>query len=218
MYFSIFFSFSNILHSLPFSILPPPTSSSLVVSRHIIQSERRRPYINTIMASRNTNNNIPQAAASGRFTDQDVIDTNQRLLNSIAACDFKAYKELTAEDITAIEPESQNHPIHGTAFHKYYFDLYQHTHFTSKVNEQPIIPNVITMSNPHVRWLGGGCCSDGCGEGTAAIITYVRLDQTMTTGDDAPKIITTSETRVWENRDGTLVNVHFHKSGLVNAC
>ena len=84
---------------------------------------------------------------------------------------------------------------------------------TSKKDEQPIIPNVISMSNPHVRWLGGGCCSDGCGEGTAAIITYIRLDQTMTPGDvNGPRTKTMSETRVWENRDGRLINVHFHKS------
>ena len=150
---------------------------------------------------------------TGVFTDNDIIDVNQRLLNSISAGDFETYQELTAEDITAIEPESLGHPVVGISFHRYYFDLYSHEHMTSKKEEQPIIPNVISMSNPHVRWLGGGCCSDGCGEGTAAIITYIRLDQTMTPEDvNGPRTKTMSETRVWENRDGKLINVHFHKS------
>lgn len=151
----------------------------------------------------------------GVFTDKDVIDVNQKLLDAIALRDFDTYQNLTAKDVTAIEPESKGYPVHGINFHKYYFDLFSHPHMTSKTNEQPIIPVVITMSNPHVRWLGGGCCSDGCGEGSAAIITYVRLDQTMTAGNDGPSTKTMSETRVWENRDGNLINVHFHKSRWV---
>ena len=129
------------------------------------------------------------------------------------------YSDLTASDITAIEPESKGHPVHGLAFHKYYFDLYSHPKMTTDTRQredaQPLITNVISMSNPHVRWLGGGRCNDGCGEGTAALITYMRLDQTMARGDVAggagPVTKTMSETRVWENRDGKLINVHFHK-------
>ena len=80
---------------------------------------------------------------------------------------------------------------------------------TTKIN--------ITMSNPHVRWLGGGCCSDGCGDGSAAVISYVRMDQCMDDknnkgGSCSPVTKLCSETRVWENRDGKLVHVHFHKS------
>mmetsp|Transcript_16441 Transcript_16441/g.29815 ORF Transcript_16441/g.29815 Transcript_16441/m.29815 type:complete len:156 (+) Transcript_16441:120-587(+) len=149
----------------------------------------------------------------GVFTNQDVIDANQKILDAIASGDFATYQDLTASDITAIEPESKGYPVHGINFHKYYFDLYSHPKMTQrKEYQQPIITNVITMSNPHVRWLGGGCCSDGCGKGTAAVLTYVRLDQTMTEGDDGPTTKTMSETRVWENRDGKLINVHFHKS------
>ncbi|KAL7529936.1 hypothetical protein ACHAWF_003164 [Thalassiosira exigua] len=152
---------------------------------------------------------------SGVFTDQDVIDANQKLLDAIASGDYATYSSLTASDLTAIEPESRGHPVHGLAFHKYYFDLYSHPRMVQREGTRSLIPNVITMSNPHVRWLGGGCCSDGCGEGTAAVITYVRLDQSMPEGDvegGGPTTKTMSETRVWENRDGKLVNVHFHKS------
>ena len=149
---------------------------------------------------------------SGKFSDEDVIDANQRLLNAIASLDYDTYKELCAKDLTAIEPESLNHPVHGTQFHKYYFDLYKHPHLNKNKDEQQIIPNKISMASPHVRWLGGGCCSDGCGEGTAAILTYIRLDQSMKYGDTVPTTKTSSETRIWENRDGKLINVHFHKS------
>ena len=104
---------------------------------------------------------------SGKFSDEDVIYANQRLLNAISSLDYDTYKELCAKDLTAIEPEALNNPVHGLQFHKYYFDLYKHPHMNKNKEEQPIIQNVISMASPHVRWLGGGCCSDGCGEGTA---------------------------------------------------
>ena len=149
---------------------------------------------------------------SGKFSDEDVIDANQRLLNAISSLDFDTYEELCAKDLTAIEPESLNNPVHGLQFHKYYFDLYKHPHLNKNKEEQQIIPTKISMASPHVRWLGGGCCSDGCGEGTAAVLTYIRLDQSMAFGNEAPTTKTSSETRIWENRDGKLINVHFHKS------
>ena len=76
---------------------------------------------------------------------------------------------------------------------------------TKKTEQMPIICNTITMSNPHVRWIGGS-------EAAAAIISYVRLDQSMRAEDSGPVTKTMSETRIWENRNGKLVNVHFHKS------
>lgn len=164
-----------------------------------------------------------------KFTTSDVIESNQKLLDSIAQCDYETYKELCADDITAFEPESNGMMITGLSFHKYYFDLYgsdsnspdairaatsdttqangdknKSTASATKVN--------ICMSNPHVRWLGGGCCSDGCGDGSAAVISYVRMDQKIEDATSGPVTKISSETRVWENRDGKLVHVHFHKS------
>lgn len=83
--------------------------------------------------------------------------------------------------------------INGLSFHKYYFDLYggdssgdgssgQGATTTANNNEATNTTTTkinITMSNPHVRWLGGGCCSDGCGDGSAAVISYVRMDQSV---------------------------------------
>ena len=115
--------------------------------------------------------------------------------------------------------------ISGKSFHKFYFDLYggdQEDAATSASNNvtRSTTQINITMSNPHVRWLGGGCCSDGCGDGSAAVISYVRMDQSVldSSNDEkknmkgGPVTRLCSETRVWENRDGRLVHVHFHKS------
>ena len=108
-----------------------------------------------------------------KFTTEDVIVCNQKLLDAIAACDYDVYKELCAEDLTAFEPESHGMLVQGLNFHKYYFDLFRHPSVAKKTEQMPIICNAITMSNPHVRWIGGG-------EAAAAVISYVRLDQSMT--------------------------------------
>jgi len=89
------------------------------------------------------------ASNSGKFSDEDVIDANQRLLNAISSLDFNTYKELCAKDLTAIEPESLNHPVHGLQFHKYYFDLYKHPHMNKNKDEQQIIPTTISR-HPHM--------------------------------------------------------------------
>lgn len=119
--------------------------------------------------------------------------------------------------------------ITGLSFHKYYFDLYgsdinrigqQDASKAAQANDNdsntkstaPMAKVNICMSNPHVRWLGGGCCSDGCGDGSAAVISYVRMDQKIEDATSGPVTKISSETRVWENRDGKLVHVHFHKS------
>ena len=175
------------------------------------------------------------STSSGEFTTADVISANQKLLDAISRCDYQTYNELCADDLTAFEPESNGMLICGKRFHKFYFDLYGDggyddnnnnnsgqdaaatTSSNNKVGSQSTTTEInITMSNPHVRWLGGGCCSDGCGDGSAAVISYVRMDQSVVSSSDddkgGPVTRLCSETRVWENRDGRLVHVHFHKS------
>lgn len=44
----------------------------------------------------------------------------------------------------------------------------------------------------------------------AAVVTYVRLQQGFKNGKPRTKV--SEETRVWEKRDGTWKNVHFHIS------
>ncbi|KAK1735197.1 calcium/calmodulin-dependent protein kinase type II [Skeletonema marinoi] len=157
--------------------------------------------------------------SSGKFTTADVISSNQTLLNAISRCDYHTYNELCADDLTAFEPESNGMLISGKSFHKFYFDLYNGGGAVATTADNRAAQSAtkinITMSNPHVRWLGGGCCSDGCGDGSAAVISYVRMDQSVDSSSDdkgGPVTRLSSETRVWENRDGRLVHVHFHKS------
>mmetsp|Transcript_32192 Transcript_32192/g.54929 ORF Transcript_32192/g.54929 Transcript_32192/m.54929 type:complete len:218 (-) Transcript_32192:955-1608(-) len=161
-------------------------------------------------------------SSSGKFTTADVISANQTLLNAISRCDYHTYNELCADDLTAFEPESNGMLISGKSFHKFYFDFYGGGDNTDGGQDADVATTAdnkaaqsatkinITMSNPHVRWLGGGCCSDGCGDGSAAVISYVRIDQSVDSSGPVTRL--SSETRVWENRDGRLVHVHFHKS------
>ncbi len=128
---------------------------------------------------------------------EEVINMNQKLLNSIASGDYKTYSDLCAEDFTCVEPESSGMLIKGLDFHKYYFDLAS----TSSQDKTFSGFHQIHMSNPHVRILGD----------TAAVITYVRVDQVLNT-TSIPVTKTTSETRIWEQRNGRLVHIHFHKS------
>ena len=43
----------------------------------------------------------------------------------------------------------------------------------------------------------------------AAVVTYVRLTQKLVGG--APATVAAEETRVWEQRDGAWLHVHFHR-------
>ena len=137
-------------------------------------------------------------------TDEAVLAANQKLLNAIVAGNYQEYQTLCASDITCVEPESGGAVVQGLNFHKYYFDLghlqQQQQQLESSNQNQPKLTNNVTMSCPQVRWLGE----------TAAVVTYVRVDQILK--DGVPVTKTSCETRVWEIRNSNLVNVHFHKS------
>jgi len=139
----------------------------------------------------------------GAFADADVIDANRRLLYAIASGDYGSYRDLAAPDLTAIEPETGGHVVQGMDFHRFYFDLMSsRREDDGRDGRNVAMPAaMIHMISPHVRWLGGG---------VAAILSYVRLDQAM--HDGVPVTYFASETRIWEDRGGRLVHVHFHKS------
>ena len=133
----------------------------------------------------------------------EVLKANQELLNAIASGDYDIYKSFCAEDVTCFEPESTGVLVQGTSFHKYYFDLDK---AIADVKNDSLVAQSfpktnISMSNPHIRWLGDN----------AVVLSYVRVDQLL---DDnkIPVTKTKSETRIWENRDGTWLLVHLHKS------
>jgi ketosteroid isomerase-like protein len=119
----------------------------------------------------------------------ELLELNQRLLESIAAADWQAYQELCDPTLTAFEPEGRGHLIQGLDFHRFYFDLARSEG-----------PRNTTMSSPMVRIMGD-----------VAIVTYVRLVQSL---DDSGAPVTShyEETRVWQMQQGTWQHVHFHRS------
>src|SRR5262249_14639139 len=96
----------------------------------------------------------------------ELLRLNQRLLDCIANRDWATYQELCDPSLTAFEPESAGQLVEGLDFHAFYFKLGggRSAHNT-------------TMCAPRVRFLGG--------KGDAALITYVRLSQTLD-GQGAP--------------------------------
>ncbi len=88
----------------------------------------------------------------------EILQLNQRLLESIAAGDWATYESLCAPDLTCFEPEAAGHLVEGMAFHKFYFDLGASGG-----------PRNVTMATPHVRLLGDA----------TAIIAYSRLVQRL---------------------------------------
>lgn len=127
------------------------------------------------------------------LSTEAVIRVNQDLLTSIATCSYDDYEKMCVKDLTCFEPESKGMLIEGLSFHKYYFDL-------AEKYPNPARKTNVTMSQPHVRWIGKDC----------AILSYVRVDQIFDESGSTTK--TMSETRVWQVQNGVLKHVHFHKS------
>ncbi len=120
----------------------------------------------------------------------ELLQLNQRLLESITDGDWETYAELCDPALTAFEPEGRGHIVEGMDFHRFYFDLGG----TSG-------PHTVTMSSPKVLLLGPD----------AAVVVYVRLVQRL--GDaHGPITMVSEETRVWQRRDGAWRHVHFHRS------
>jgi hypothetical protein len=122
----------------------------------------------------------------------ELLQVNQRLLDSIAVGDWSAYQELCHPELTCFEPEARGQLVEGLAFHKFYFDL-----------GAPSSPRNTTMASPRVLVLGED----------VAVVAYVRLVQRI--GDDEkPVTVRSEETRVWQRIDGRWRHMHFHRSAL----
>lgn len=121
----------------------------------------------------------------------ELLQLNQRLLDSIAAADWATYQELCDPTLTAFEPEALGHLVEGMAFHRFYFNL---GGVKGGYNT--------TMASPHVRVLGD-----------VAVVAYVRLNQRVGP-DGAPGTSGVEETRVWQQQNGRWKHVHFHRSPL----
>ena len=119
-----------------------------------------------------------------------LLELTRSLLSSIAAADWKTYRELCHESLTAFEPEACGHLVEGLEFHQYYFDL-----------GPASSPRHTTLAAPHVRMLS----SD------SAVVSYVRLVQRLDRAE-APETVAYQETRVWQRIDNRWQHVHFHRS------
>ncbi len=87
----------------------------------------------------------------------ELLQLNQRLLDSITQGDWKTYEELCDPSLTCIEPEAPGQIVEGLSFHKFYFELggVRGRHQT-------------TITAPHMRILGD-----------VAVLAYVRLVQKL---------------------------------------
>ena len=122
---------------------------------------------------------------------QELLQLNQRLLDSIARADWTTYEELCDPSLSAFEPESCGQLVEGMPFHRFYFNL------GGVKGEQNT-----TMASPHVRVMGD-----------VAVVAYVRLNQRVN-AQGAPVVSAVQETRVWQRQGGRWRHVHFHRSPL----
>jgi len=125
--------------------------------------------------------------------EKQLIDLNQRLLQSIVNGDWKTYESLCDPTISCFEPEARGQVAVGMAFHIYSFEL-------PGAPQKPA--KNVTMSQPHVRLMGDD----------AAVISYVRLTQSLD-ANGQPQTGRMEETRVWQKIGGQWKHVHFHRSG-----
>src|SRR5438105_14254097 len=115
----------------------------------------------------------------------ELLQLNQRLLDSIATGDWLTYQELCDASLTAFEPEACGQFIEGLAFHRFYFE-----------SEEQHARNQTMMIRPHVRLMGD-----------VAAICYVRINQ-RTGPDGRAHSSAFEESRVWQRRDDRWRHVH----------
>jgi calcium/calmodulin-dependent protein kinase (CaM kinase) II len=121
--------------------------------------------------------------------EQQVLDANVRLLQSIDAGDWGSYAALCDPQLTCFEPEARGNLVTGLPFHKFYLVL-----------PSSGTPRLSSISSPHVRVAGD-----------VAIVCYVRLVQKLD-GQGQPVTQSVEETRVWQRMDGAWKHIHFHRS------
>jgi len=123
--------------------------------------------------------------------EAELLALTRKLLDSITTGDWATYEELSDPGLTAFEPEASGQLVEGLDFHRFYFDL-------GGIRG----PHRTTMCSPHVRVMGD-----------VAVVCYARLIQRLGQ-DGAAKTTASTETRVWQRRDGRWRHVHFHRTGL----
>ena len=114
-------------------------------------------------------------------------------LKAWQAGNWENYSQVCSTEISCFEAESEGHLVEGHAFHRYYFDL-------ASQSQSAASPVKITMARPHLRWL-----SDD-----ALVVGYTRLTQTIHNGE--PITTRCCEKRIWQQSEGTWLQVHVHRS------
>ena len=104
------------------------TTSTAVLYLHLSRIDRYKVH--------NNNNNKQQATTTttttakrsrimeDRVRAEFLIQRNQQLLDSIVNLDYETYDSFCADDMSCMEPESNQNLVIGKAFHKYYFDVF----------------------------------------------------------------------------------------------
>jgi calcium/calmodulin-dependent protein kinase (CaM kinase) II len=122
----------------------------------------------------------------------EILEHNQRLLDSITRGDWATYQSLCDPTLTAFEPEAHGALVEGLQFHYFYFDL----------SPRATRHTQTTMIAPKVRVMG-----------ETAVVAYVRLNQ-RETADGTPTSTAFAETRVWQRQGEHWRHVHFHRTLL----
>ena len=130
---------------------------------------------------------MPPATAA-----DEVLDLTRKLLATISAGDWPAYRELVAPDITCFEPEARGHLVEGLPFHEFYFKLGGAPAKTAPTT---------TIAAPMVKMLADD----------VALVAYVRLVQKVD-ASGSPVTTTCEETRIWKRFAAGWKHVHFHRS------
>ena len=120
----------------------------------------------------------------------ELLEINQRLLESIAEADWETYSALCDPSLTCFEAETG-----GTSGSRGWI-------FTASTStwEPPPARRNTTMCSPHVRL-----------SGDVAIVSYVRLNQRLD-AEGKPVTAPYQETRVWQWSENGWRHVHFHRS------
>jgi ketosteroid isomerase-like protein len=124
--------------------------------------------------------------------EAELLELNQRLLDSIARGDWATYQEMCDPTLTAFEPEAHGALVEGLNFHYFFFDLKPRASSHAQS----------TMIAPKVRMTGD-----------AAVVAYVRLVQ-RELADGTAHTDAFAETRVWQRFEDSWRHVHFHRTAL----
>lgn len=128
--------------------------------------------------------------------DQEILERNQAMLDSVVRGDWSAYASFCNTDLSCFEAETEGVLAEGLPFHRFYFQQ----PVTTSVDSPDTPASQVTMARPHLRWLGDD----------AVVVSYTRLTQRW--HDGTAHTSRCCETRIWQRLDGHWLQVHVHRS------